>query len=394
MGYGMRASRREAAAGARRPSPSWRRVARGAGAGGCAAPSARAWRARCTTCSPTRCRRSPLQLEGARLLARRPRHGPRGRAGAIERAHGLAARRAGGGAPGDRGAARRELPGPERLPALAEAFSEQTDARATSTSTGEPRELPLRGAPRALPHRPGGADERAPARAARPRRAAPATTQPTARALVVEDHGRGRARRRRAPSARRGYGLTGMRERAELLGGRLDAGADRRRLPRRAVAAGVEPSIRVLLADDQRVVREGLACCSACSTGIEVVGTAADGEEAVALAGRARPTSSSWTCGCRAATASRPRAASPTPAPRPRVIALTTYADDAVGARRAARRRARLPDQGRRRRGDPRGDRGGRARRGGARPGRAAPRRRRAAPARAAGAATASCPTA
>jgi DNA-binding NarL/FixJ family response regulator len=52
------------------------------------------------------------------------------------------------------------------------------------------------------------------------------------------------------------------------------------------VAAGV---IRVLLADDQRVVREGLAMLLGLLPGIEVVGTAADGEEAVRLAVTDRP---------------------------------------------------------------------------------------------------------
>ena len=42
--------------------------------------------------------------------------------------------------------------------------------------------------------------------------------------------------------------------------------------------------IRVLLADDQRVVREGLGTLLGLLDGIELVGTAADGEEAVALA--------------------------------------------------------------------------------------------------------------
>ncbi len=41
--------------------------------------------------------------------------------------------------------------------------------------------------------------------------------------LVVEDHGPG-APVIVGPSAGGGYGLTGMRERAELLGGRLSAG--------------------------------------------------------------------------------------------------------------------------------------------------------------------------
>ena len=47
--------------------------------------------------------------------------------------------------------------------------------------------------------------------------------------------------------------------------------------------------IRVLVADDQRVVREGLGTLLGLLTGIEVVGTAADGDEAVALAIQLRP---------------------------------------------------------------------------------------------------------
>ena len=47
--------------------------------------------------------------------------------------------------------------------------------------------------------------------------------------------------------------------------------------------------IRVLLADDQRVVREGLGRLLGLLTGIKVVGTAADGDEALALAIRLRP---------------------------------------------------------------------------------------------------------
>ena len=47
--------------------------------------------------------------------------------------------------------------------------------------------------------------------------------------------------------------------------------------------------IRVLVADDQRVVREGLGTLLDLITGIEVVGTAADGNEALALAIQLRP---------------------------------------------------------------------------------------------------------
>jgi DNA-binding NarL/FixJ family response regulator len=47
--------------------------------------------------------------------------------------------------------------------------------------------------------------------------------------------------------------------------------------------------IRVLVADDQRVVSEGLGTLLGLITGIEVVGTAADGNEALALASQLRP---------------------------------------------------------------------------------------------------------
>jgi DNA-binding NarL/FixJ family response regulator len=47
--------------------------------------------------------------------------------------------------------------------------------------------------------------------------------------------------------------------------------------------------IRVLVADDQRVVREGLVMLLGLLPGIEVVGAAADGEQAVALATELRP---------------------------------------------------------------------------------------------------------
>jgi DNA-binding NarL/FixJ family response regulator len=48
-------------------------------------------------------------------------------------------------------------------------------------------------------------------------------------------------------------------------------------------------AIRVLVADDQRVVREGLSTLLGLLAGVEVVGAAADGDEALALAIRLRP---------------------------------------------------------------------------------------------------------
>ena len=48
-------------------------------------------------------------------------------------------------------------------------------------------------------------------------------------------------------------------------------------------------TIRVLLADDQEIIRTGLRMILNAQADIEVVGEAADGREAVALARRLRP---------------------------------------------------------------------------------------------------------
>jgi DNA-binding NarL/FixJ family response regulator len=89
-----------------------------------------------------------------------------------------------------------------------------------------------------------------------------------------------------------------------------------------------EPRIRVLAADDQRVVREGIAMILSLLPDVEVVGTAADGEEALALAGKWRPDVVLMDLrmprldGVEATRRLRAEF------PDIRVIALTTYADD------------------------------------------------------------------
>jgi DNA-binding NarL/FixJ family response regulator len=111
------------------------------------------------------------------------------------------------------------------------------------------------------------------------------------------------------------------------------------------VAAGV---IRVLLADDQRVVREGLGTLLGLLDGIELVGTAADGEEALTLAARHDPDVVLMDLrmprvdGIEAIRRLAERGE------RPRSIALTTYADDTsvLGALRAGARGYLTKDAG------------------------------------------------
>ena len=54
-------------------------------------------------------------------------------------------------------------------------------------------------------------------------------------------------------------------------------------------AGSGQPAIRVLIADDQRVVRDGLAMLAGLIDGVEIAGSASDGEEAVRLAVTHRP---------------------------------------------------------------------------------------------------------
>jgi DNA-binding NarL/FixJ family response regulator len=99
-------------------------------------------------------------------------------------------------------------------------------------------------------------------------------------------------------------------------------------------------AIRVLLADDQRLVRESLGTLLGLLGGIELVAAASDGEEAVALAAELHPQVALMDLrmprldGIEATRRLRERC------PEVRVIALTTYADDesVLGALRAGAR--------------------------------------------------------
>jgi signal transduction histidine kinase len=161
-----------------------------------------------------------LQLESTRLLARN--HDVDAEvARAIDQAHSLAAtglddaRRAIAAARGD------ELPGPERLEALAGAFGDQSGLPVAVAVRGEPRELPpdarlavYRTAQEAL------TNVRRHAAAARVEVCLDYLSDRTV--LVVEDHSPpGTPPPLHPDTAGSGYGLTGMRERAKLLGGEL-----------------------------------------------------------------------------------------------------------------------------------------------------------------------------
>jgi DNA-binding NarL/FixJ family response regulator len=108
------------------------------------------------------------------------------------------------------------------------------------------------------------------------------------------------------------------------------------------------PPVRVVLADDQRLVRESLATLLGLLAGIELVATASDGEEVCALVAAHRPDVVLMDLrmprvdGIEATRRLRARD------PGVRVIALTTYADDesVLGALRAGARGYLTKDAG------------------------------------------------
>ena len=136
--------------------------------------------------------------------------------------------------------------------------------------------------------------------------------------LSISDRGRGFDPRELRDVA--GFGLLNIRERVELLGGRMKIKSARGQGSRFfiMVPAGPEPGdrgpstevgkqtgadvpssvlpplasgriLRVLLADDHEIVRQGLASLLREERTVEVVGEAADGREAVNLADQLRP---------------------------------------------------------------------------------------------------------
>lgn len=86
--------------------------------------------------------------------------------------------------------------------------------------------------------------------------------------------------------------------------------------------------MRVLIADDQRVVREGLATIVASLDGVDVVGLAANGEEAVDLMAEQRPDVVLMDLNMPVLDGVAATAEIRSRYPAASVVILTTYADD------------------------------------------------------------------
>ena len=95
-----------------------------------------------------------------------------------------------------------------------------------------------------------------------------------------------------AGSRASGAGLLGLAERVHLAGGHARARRDRGRGvsgARVATVAGVSRPVRVLIADDDALVRSALSLLLSGADGIEVVGEAADGDEVPAAIAACAP---------------------------------------------------------------------------------------------------------
>jgi DNA-binding NarL/FixJ family response regulator len=133
-----------------------------------------------------------------------------------------------------------------------------------------------------------------------------------------------------------GFGLTGLRERAELLGGTLHAepaGTGWRvelRLPVPPVSGTYDgvPRLRVVVTDDQAIVREGLVTLLGLLPDIDVVGAAADGEQAVALTAQHAPDVVLMDLGMPRVDGVTATARIRAEYPHTQVVVLTTFADD------------------------------------------------------------------
>ncbi len=108
--------------------------------------------------------------------------------------------------------------------------------------------------------------------------------------------------------------------------------------------------IRVVIVDDHGVVRDGLARLIDALDDMTVVGTAADGIEAVELCTREQPAVALMDIEMPRMDGIEATRAIRRDAPGVAVLVLTSFSDRGAHPRRARGRRLRLPAQGRRRR--------------------------------------------
>jgi PAS domain S-box-containing protein len=175
--------------------------------------------------------------------------------------------------------------------------------------------------------------------------------------LSVKDQGRGFVADKAAPSAG-GFGLFSIRQRLDLLGGSVriesrpgkgtsvslfvpcgqtpvvssspsPARPARDQRPGRSVP---QPRIRVLLVDDQQILREGLGALLRDHPDFDVVGEAADGEQAVQLARSLHPDVIVMDASMPRLNGVESTRRLSREMPDARVIGLSMYSEDDMGA--------------------------------------------------------------
>ena len=188
------------------------------------------------------------------------------------------------------------------------------------------------------------------------------------RGCEVVDDGVGFTQDERDASRAEGHvGLSLLEELAARMGG-TPRGAIDARARDDVRAGGAGRMIRVVIADDHAVVRAGLAQLLATFADVELVGEAANGDEAVALSAEREPDVVLMDLEMPVLDGIEATQADPAAQPDVAVVVLTSFSDRERILQRARRRRGRVPAQGRGARRARRARSSRRPRRGAARP--------------------------